>query len=247
VRAPFISYLSILALSILAVGCAAQISPPTGTSIQCSVNSDQASLFMGHWASAPIPIAVVANDFSASELDAINAALQTWNDFFTASKGIELYLSGSSNYSVVSSNGSRVNQSTVCGETLYGANGFTGNVMIYKNTSWSYGSAIMALTSACPITVSSSAYPKFVSAVMEINYLNYWNAGQPIPDLQSIVTHELGHVLGLNHSCVGDGCDNAPDDYAQAIMYPTLGFNGTAGQVKRTLNTNDQERANCLY
>jgi hypothetical protein len=236
---------SFFALAGMLLSCAAQTG---GVSTQCVVNADQASLFMGHWSSHPIPLAVEANDFSSSELAALEASIQTWNDFFTASKGFQLYLTGSS-LNTVSNGGTRVTQSTVCSQTLVGPNGFTNSIMIYKTRSgWTYGSAIMALTSVCPIVVSGSTYKKYVSGVMEVNFQNYFNSGQPIPDLQSIVTHELGHMLGLGHSCDGASCTSTmPANYSAAMMYPSLGFNGTAGEVKRDLNDNDQERANCLY
>jgi hypothetical protein len=228
------------------LGCAPQTSSVSNT---CVVNPDQASLFMGHWSTHPIPLAVEANDFSASEVTAIKAAINTWNNFFKASKGFELYLSDSTNVlGTTSAGGTRVSQGTVCSTPLVGANGFTNKIMLYKTTSgWSYGSSVMALTSTCPIITAGSTYRKFIAAVMEVNFQNYFNAGQPIPDLQSIVTHELGHMLGLNHSCTGSACSKAPADYVSAMMYPSLGFDGTAGRLKRILNTNDEERANCLY
>jgi hypothetical protein len=212
------------------------------------VNSDQAALFMGHWTAHPIPLAIVATDFNATEISALAASVDTWNSFFSASKGYQLFLTGSSSLNTLGSGGTRVTQASVCGQSVIGPNGFSGNIMIYKTSAgWSYGSAIMALTSTCPIVVAGSSYKKYVSAVMEINYQNYFNQGQPQPDLQSIVTHELGHMLGLNHSCTGNGCSSAPETYVEAMMYPSLGFDGTAGRVKRDLSTNDQQRANCLY
>ena len=227
-------------------GCA-----PTSTgqiSAQCIINPDQATLFMGRWAAHPIPLAVEADDFSPSELSSLKNAIATWNEFYTASKGFILYLANSSPIALVSSGGTRVTQATVCQQAVVGPNGFTNKIMIYKTTKgWRYGSAVMALTSTCPVVTANSTYRNFVSAVMEINFQNYFNGGQPVPDLQSIVTHELGHMLGLNHSCTGSACANVPNDYASAMMYPSLGFDGTAGRIKRTLNANDQERANCLY
>jgi hypothetical protein len=237
-------------LAVAVVSCSPGASVPVTT--QCVVNADQTTSFKGHWTSHPIPLAVVANDFTASELASLEAAIGTWNTFFNTSKGFELYLSNSSASAVPlttsSAGGARITSATACSQSLINPNGFSGSIMIYKNTTtWTYGSAIMALTSLCPETTSNSAYRMFTSAVMELNYIDYFQPGKPIPDLQTEVTHELGHVLGLDHSCNGDACTNAPADYASAVMYPTIGFNGINGDVNRELQTNDQQRANCLY
>jgi hypothetical protein len=215
---------------------------------ECVVNSDQSTLFKGHWAVRPVPLAVEAVDFSAGELTELQAAIGKWNDFFDSSKGFKLYLSGSSSLTTVSAGGTRVNRSNVCSQTIVTPSGFSNSIKIYKNRSgWSYGSQVMALTSLCPITRPSAQYREFVAAVMEINYQHYFVSGTPIPDLQSIVVHELGHILGLDHSCNSSGCTDAPDNYKSAVMYPALGFDGIYGRVKRNVESNDQERANCLY
>ncbi len=233
------------ALIAFLAACAPQKTP---VATECVANADQKALFKGHWSTHPIPLAVVANDFSVSELTALEEAISTWNSFFKESKGFELYLSGSTPLSTVSGGTSRVTSASACAQTIIGASGFKGKLMIYKTRSgWSFGSQVMALTSLCPVTTANSTYRMFTSAVMEINFQNYFNAGQPIPDLQSIVTHELGHMLGLDHSCTGNGCAEAPDDYVSAMMYPSLGFDGVNGRVRRDLNKNDQQRANCLY
>ncbi|MBC7397893.1 MAG: hypothetical protein H7333_10665 [Bdellovibrionales bacterium] len=231
--------------ALLLVSCAPQAQP---ISTECVINADQASTFKGHWTTHPVPLAIVANDFTASELGVLKASIDTWNAFYQESKGFQLYLSGSSTLATVSGGGARLTSATACSQTVIGPSGFTNKVMIYKTTSgWSYGSQIMALTSLCPVTTSNSKYRMFVSAVMEINFQNYFNAGQPIPDLQSIVTHELGHMLGLDHSCTGANCARGDNDYSNTMMYPSLGFDGTIGRVRRELQTNDQQRANCLY
>jgi hypothetical protein len=74
-------------------------------------------------------------------------------------------------------------------------------------------------------------------------------------DVESLLLHELGHVLGMLHSCNGstDGSidgTSAPacqsglnSQYLEAVMFPFLEI----GQLRRKLQQNDYNRINCLY
>ena len=89
---------------------------------------------------------------------------------------------------------------------------------------------------------------------MEVKYQNFFISGKKLPDLQSIITHEMGHMIGVNHSCESTGktgtpaCNSSPAEYFAAIMFPVFGFDASGlGESKRVLQDNDEGRANCLY
>jgi hypothetical protein len=66
-------------------------------------------------------------------------------------------------------------------------------------------------------------------------------------DLQGVLTHEIGHVLGLLHPCEEEptelevGCDVSPDS-VQSVMYPTY-----LGSSQRELDVDDINAVCFLY
>ena len=217
-------------------------------------NGSQDNSLQGHWQTADLPIKVSfhsASSWSTAEIDFMLAASGAWNAFFLASKGGQIFNAGSSgspNYSNLSQG------SPDCSQAIT-----SDGSVVYKRGVWSKGSGIIALTSFCSRSVTGSTIPVIYNAMVEMNYQNYFTtASGKVPDLQSIMLHELGHLLGLGHSCgdLSNGLPNvacpaagAADELglASTVMYPDWAFTNGVGEQRRTLTENDQGRANCLY
>jgi hypothetical protein len=142
----------------------------------------------------------------------------------------------------IGSNGYRANQREACGRDDQGK---LKRILYYDETS---GAGVQGNTDW---VVQNG---KIVGASILLNFEGYNAPGRQRVDVQSLLLHELGHVLGLLHSCngsVGDAIDGtsapacgvAPDRYREAVMYPVL----EVGQERRDLRQNDYDRINCIY
>ncbi len=151
------------------------------------------------------------------------------------------------------------------------------NVIVFRKETWCrqptpvddagipepqcFSSSALAVTSL----FKNSKTGEILDADIELNAVDYsWGdlVGQPAlatsttADFQNALTHELGHVLGLDHNCYANSDlqdrlnDNTgapevdcysptpPDAVAEATMYPSVMLTDT---LRRTLTTDDEQ------
>ena len=247
---------AILAVGLIATQSCAPKKTQAEYQAQCAIENNQLATLNGRWKglSLPIPLAVRDGHFNEEEIASIQAAVEVWNKFFKKTRKDKAFEFGTPESPRVSNQDKPI---AACNSTLLADDGtFSKDVVIYKLGNWPHKQLpdAIAVTELCKNRTSKMLIPALYFGSIDVNFQNFFVEGKPNPDLMTNIVHELGHVLGLEHSCIsGKGSDkfiscgeeSLPPDYAEAVMYP---FDQSSGGVlKRKLKRNDQYRSNCLY
>jgi len=240
----------------------------------CQMPPDQGrGTLQGAWGALPVPLVLDTDFYVANNGEAIPAlkgAIETWNGWSrlrgmeafqlesdgsggTAGREIpDLNTCDQASYTAavrdvvgiwkIGTHGARKNQREICQRD---GQGRLGRILFYDDVS---GSGVQGQTEWM---IQNG---RIIGASILLNFEGYNAPGRQRIDVESLLLHELGHVLGLLHSCNGssgdslDGtsapaCGVAPHQYTSAVMYPFLMVN----QERRNLMQNDYNRVNCLY
>jgi hypothetical protein len=262
-------FVTIIASVALSFSCSARPSDALQSGrivnyTNCQLPPDQgAGSFQAGWASLPIPLVLDKDFYVADEGEAIEAlkgSIETWN-IWSRLRGLEAFNLTSDGTG--QSAGRDIPEITSCDQAAYSA-AVTDVVGIWKISNNGFHRNARPTCNAIQKKILPDGVQgqtdwivqsgKVVGASILLNFEGFNAPGKQLIDVESLLLHELGHVLGLLHSCNGssgdsvDGtsspaCGTAPQQYIDAVMFPFL----EVAQQRRALLQNDYNRINCLY
>jgi hypothetical protein len=229
------SLLALLIFGAISTGCGKKDDDANG-GLACMPDG-QAKSYHAPVPDAPLQV-VLDSGFSQTEVSQIQAAIREWNGV----GGFFSIRTAAIPAAVRAANPHDCSQSLGTQKTFF----------IVKETSddhWrsmGFSRSVPGATLRCEVNKQ-----EFVQQIVMIN-----------PSLidpsqfQSVILHELGHTLGVEHSCDGADGDircssigaNTNHPYHKAVMYPSISRSGPNGpETKTSLTSNDSARARCLY
>ena len=165
------------------------------------------------------------NQFGPNPAEAIRASFQSWNDV------------NSSDLTIIDGGVTEVNS----------AGKDNVNAVLAESEDWQYGQGVIAIT----VTTFKTDSGRTIDADIILNNVDYdWTTVDPSDndtldgkvDVQNIVTHEIGHWMGLEHS--------SKDPFESMTIYrlAAMFFSSFPGDIAhRLLNEDDEAAKRFLY
>ena len=244
---------------VAALAAALICAKPAGAYVRYTSNNGK----MFKWSQTCVQLTVYPADLEAMMsveeiLGAVDASAAAWSGTSDSCTYLDIMVSSSTDPTPRATNDGR-------------------NLVIFRNSNWCklaadgtcdpavpYDPAALALTSVSASTSSGTIR----DADIEVNAYHFqWadlvshpelrGAGMPYHDLQNAVTHEMGHLIGLDHTCTFQPpapLDNTgtpiPDcaDASPAVLATTMFPSANPGDIdKRTLAPDDQMAVCDIY
>lgn len=244
-----INSLFIVQIFVFALACGSDKVSVDGS---CTATEQSAS-FMAPVGQFPITI-LADGKFDSDQKSQILAMVKDWNQFSEKNMGHSLF---QVKFTTIPETIKNINPRD-CSENIGSENSFY-MVKITDTNRWEslgFNNNIPGATIRCS---SRSLLPN--SSPQLTQQIVYLNPGKDLIDptqFSSVVTHELGHSIGLDHSCLEGkgsanfiGCDGlkATHPYRIATMYPSLSRGGgnINPEIRNIIQANDKQRTQCLY
>lgn len=215
-------------------------------SASCAVAADQKKTFMARVEQVPLSLELDGR-FTALEREQIDAAVATWNALGQSLVGGDFF---EASYVPIRAQLHQADPRD-CSSDAFGDRSTLSVVREDTLTRWSslgFSPSIPGATLRC-----------YGGHVVHHQVVMIYIPSIETQQLSSVVLHELGHVVGLDHSCQDGqtvagfaGCAGlaSAHPYREAVMFPYL-YSRRSTQVgpeiKNALRTNDVQRVQCMY